>query len=171
MATPWHVEVSRPGIKPIPQQWKCQIPNPLSYQGTPLFHFFNSVYQRSMIFYIFQWSPIYKLFTLWIILFGLFLKTLFLTQVKPYPQIFFHMISPIKFTALHFAFQSTIHFKLILYNIRSRSSFFSFLFFFSYSTSIVSNIICWKDSFVHWITLLFCQKLTMSVHLFPSSLF
>ena len=30
-----HGEVPRPGIKPKPQQWKCQILNPLSHKGTP----------------------------------------------------------------------------------------------------------------------------------------
>ena len=37
---PWHQEVSRPGIEPLPQQWpkpqqcQCQILNSLSHQGT-----------------------------------------------------------------------------------------------------------------------------------------
>ena len=42
----WHVEVPRPGIKPMPsqwpklQQWQCQILNPLGHQGTPFINLF-----------------------------------------------------------------------------------------------------------------------------------
>ena len=36
---PWHAEVSRPGIKPMPQQQQCRILNPLSHQGIPMFTF------------------------------------------------------------------------------------------------------------------------------------
>ena len=42
---PRHAEVPGPGIKPTPQQWlepqqwQCQIPNPLNHQGTPCFKF------------------------------------------------------------------------------------------------------------------------------------
>ena len=43
LTTPVQAEVPRPGIKPTPQpwpepqQWQCQIFNPLSHQGTPYF--------------------------------------------------------------------------------------------------------------------------------------
>lgn len=33
----WHVEVPRPRIEPMPQQWPNWILNPLSHQGTPNF--------------------------------------------------------------------------------------------------------------------------------------
>ena len=33
---PWHAEVSGPRIELEPQQWQCQILNPVSHQGTPL---------------------------------------------------------------------------------------------------------------------------------------
>ena len=32
---PRHAEAPRPGREPVPQQWQCQILNPLSHQGTP----------------------------------------------------------------------------------------------------------------------------------------
>ena len=42
---PWHAEVPRPGIKPLPQQQQCQIFNPLSHKGTPeTFFFLNHCY-------------------------------------------------------------------------------------------------------------------------------
>ena len=40
---PWHVEISGPRIKSAPQQWQCQILNPLSYMEAPQrASFFNS---------------------------------------------------------------------------------------------------------------------------------
>ena len=36
----WHAKVPRPGIKPEPQQRKCQILNLLNHQGTPVEVFF-----------------------------------------------------------------------------------------------------------------------------------
>ena len=38
---PRHVEVPRSGTEPAPQQWKCQILNPLSHQRTPMVSLLN----------------------------------------------------------------------------------------------------------------------------------
>ena len=37
---PWYAEVPKPGIKPAPQQWQCQILNLLSHEGSPVASFF-----------------------------------------------------------------------------------------------------------------------------------
>ena len=36
---PQHMEIPKPGIKPKPQQWQCQILNPLCHHGTPRYAF------------------------------------------------------------------------------------------------------------------------------------
>ena len=41
---PWYVEVPRPGIESVPQQWRYQVLNLLSHQGTPVWSFLSHLF-------------------------------------------------------------------------------------------------------------------------------